>query len=166
MTLKLRHALVDNGAVQIAAAGRRIAVAVVATLAVSAGIGPATPSGATPFPGAPSCWTFPAKSFWHADVTGLPVHAQSSGWVASVGTGAGLKADFGSGIWDGGPIGIPFTTVAGNQPRVPVSFQYSDESDPGPYPIPPDAPIEGGPASTGDRHVLVVDRDACRLWEL
>src|SRR5215212_2455347 len=50
-------------------------------------------------------------------------------------------------------------------PRVPVSFDYADESDPGPYPIPPDAPIEGGASSTGDRHVLVVDRDACRLYE-
>ena len=69
-------------------------------------------------------------------------------------------------MWDGGPIGIPYTTVPGTQPKVPVSFDYADESDPGPYPIPPDAPIEGGPSSTGDRHVLVVDRDACRLWEL
>ena len=56
--------------------------------------------------------------------------------------------------------------MPGTQAKVPVSFDYDDESDPGPYPIPPDAPIEGGPSSTGDRHVLVVDRDACRLWEL
>jgi len=138
----------------------------VAALAVGGALAQVTPSGATPFPGAPSCPTFPAGSFWHADVSSLPVHAQSSTWVASVGTGATLKADFGSGTWNGGPIGIPFTTVAGTQPRVPVSFQYADESDPGPYPVPPGAPIEGGPASTGDRHVLVVDRDTCRLWEL
>jgi len=117
-------------------------------------------------PGAPSCPMTPADSFWHADVSGLPVHTQSASWVASVGASAGLKADFGSGTWDGGPIGIPYTTVPGTQPRVPVTFGYADESDPGPYPIPPDAPVEGGSASTGDRHVLVVDRDACRLWEL
>ena len=56
--------------------------------------------------------------------------------------------------------------VPGSQPRVPVSFQYADESDPGPYPIPPDAPIEGGPKGKGDRHVLVLDRDKWRLYEL
>ncbi len=145
---------------------RRTIPAVVATLAVAATLLQATPSPATPFPGAPACPTFPADSFWHADVSGLPVHAQSSTWVASVGATAKLKADFGSGTWDGGPIGIPFTTVSGTQPRVPVNFDYADESDPGPYPVPANAPIEGGPASTGDRHVLVVDRDACRLWEL
>jgi hypothetical protein len=108
----------------------------------------------------------PADSFWHADVSALPVHAQSSAWIASVGATAGLKADFGSGTWNGGPIGIPYTTVPGTQPRVSVSFDYADESDPGPYPVPADAPIEGGSGSTGDRHVLLVDRDACRLWEL
>jgi hypothetical protein len=119
-----------------------------------------------PVPGATSCPMTPADSFWHADVSALPVHPQSSTWTSSIGTSAGLKADFGSGTWNGGPIGIPYTTVPGTQPRVPVSFDYADESDPGPYPIPSDAPIEGGSGSTGDRHVLVVDRDACRLWEL
>jgi hypothetical protein len=119
-----------------------------------------------PVPGAPSCPMTPASSFWHADVSGLPVLAQSATWVASIGPTAGLKADFGSGMWDGGPIGIPYTTVPGTQPRVPVSFGYADESDAGPYPIPPTAPIEGGSGSSGDRHVLIVDRDTCRLWEL
>jgi hypothetical protein len=117
-------------------------------------------------PGAPSCPVTPADSFWHADVSALPVHPQSATWVASIGASAGLKADFGSGTWNGGPIGIPYATVPGTQPRVPVSFTYTNESDPGPYPIQPDAAIEGGASSTGDRHVLVVDRDACRLWEL
>ncbi|MEA2685749.1 MAG: hypothetical protein QOE93_944 [Actinomycetota bacterium] len=139
---------------------------VVAALALAATVLQAAPSGATPVPGAPACPTFPADSFWHADVSALPVHPQSSTWVASVGATAKLKADFGSGLWDGGPIGIPFTTVPGTQPRVPVTFDYADESDAGPYPIPANAPIEGGPAATGDRHVLAVDRDACRLWEL
>jgi hypothetical protein len=119
-----------------------------------------------PVPGAPSCPVTPADSFWHADVSGLPVHAQSAAWISSVGATAGLKADFGAGLWDGGPIGIPYTTVPGSQTRVPVSFGYADESDPGPYPVSPNAPIEGGASSTGDRHVVIVDRDACRLWEL
>ena len=117
-------------------------------------------------PEAPSCPITPSNSFWHADVSALPVHAQSATWASSVGPTAGLKADFGAGLWNGGPIGIPYTTVPGTQPRVPVSFTYADESDPGPYPVPPNAPVEGGASSTGDRHVLVVDRDACRLWEL
>jgi hypothetical protein len=127
---------------------------------------PAALAAGTPVPGGGSCPMTPASSFWHADVSGLLVLPQSSTWVSSVGPTAGLKADFGSGTWDGGPIGIPYTTVPGTQPKVPVSFSYADESDPGPYPVPPDAPIEGGSGSTGDRHVLVVDRDACRLWEV
>ncbi len=137
----------------------------VALLAVAALVAAALAQG-KPVPGAPSCPMTPADSFWHADVSGLPVHPQSAAWISSIGTSAGLKADFGSGTWNGGPIGIPYTTVPGTQPRVPVSFDYADESDPGPYPIPADAPIEGGSGSSGDRHVLVVDRDACRLWEL
>ncbi len=140
---------------------RGLALALAATALVTV-----VPAAASPVPGAPGCPTTPADSFWHADVSSLPVNAQSAGWVASVGPTAKLKADFGAGMWDGGPIGIPFTTVGGTQPRVPVSFDYADESDAGPYPIPPNAPIEGGAASTGDRHVLIVDRDACRLWEL
>jgi len=134
-------------------------LAVVALVAVALAQG-------KPVPGAAACPMTPADSFWHADVSALPVHLQSAAWVSSIGTSAGLKADFGSGTWNGGPIGIPYTTVPGTQSRVPVSFDYADESDPGPYPVPPDAPIEGGSSSTGDRHVLVVDRDACRLWEL
>ena len=77
-----------------------------------------------------------------------------------------MHADFGSGLWDGGPIGIPFVTVGKHQPRVPVSFDYADESDRGPYPMPRNAPIEGGRQSDGDRHVIVVDRSRCRLYEL
>jgi hypothetical protein len=141
-----------------------VVVAVVVTAWAASGLG--DQSEATPVPGAPACPMSPANSFWHADVSTLPVHSQSSTYVSSIGTTAKLKADFGAGMWDGGPIGIPYTTIAGTQPRVPVSFDYADESDPGPYPIPPDAPIEGGSASTGDRHVLLVDRDVCRLWEV
>ncbi len=147
----------------------RRGLALVALVAVMCGwlvSGSSRPGSAAPVPGAPACPMTPGSSFWHADVSALPIHTQSPGWVSSVGTTAKLKADFGAGVWDGGPIGIPYTTVPGTQPRVPVSFGYDEQSDPGPYPIPPDAPIEGGPDSTNDRHVLIVDRDACRLWEL
>src|SRR5204863_6241315 len=124
------------------------------------------PAAGSPLPTAPACPMFPADSFWRADVSGLPRDTQSDAYVSSVGTSAALKADFGSGLWDGGPIGIPYTVVPGSQPKVPVSFDYADESDPGPYPIPANPPIEGGAASTGDRHVLIVDRDGCKLYEL
>lgn len=113
-----------------------------------------------------TCPMFPGSSHWHADVSALPVRTNSTAMVATVGATAGLKADFGSGLWDGGPIGIPYAVVPGDQPKVPVTFDYADESDPGPYPVPADAPIEGGPQATGDRHILLVDSSACRLYEL
>jgi hypothetical protein len=112
-----------------------------------------------------SCTVFPASSPWNQDVTTLPVSARSSAYVASVLSGGNthLHADFGG----DGEYGIPYVTVAGGQPRVPITFTaYGDESDPGPYPVPLDAPVEGGAASDGDRHVVAVDRDACRLYEL
>ena len=77
-----------------------------------------------------------------------------------------MHADFGSGLWDGGPIGIPITVVRGTQAKTRVSFDYADESDKGPYPIPANVAIEGGRASDGDRHALIVDRDRCKLYEL
>ncbi len=127
------------------------------------------PSGPRPANGSSSslgrCALFPASSYWYADVSTLPVHANSANYVASIGATGALKADFGSGLWDGGPIGIPYVVVPAGQAKVPMSFEYAAESDPGPYPIPPDAPIEGGPASDGDRHILVVDETDCRLYE-
>src|SRR5262249_50211639 len=123
----------------------------------------ASPAPLSALPDAPDCPMFPGDTCWYADVSHLPVLAKSSTYIASIGNSAGLKADFGSGLWDGGPIGIPYITVPGSQPKVPMTFDYDDESDPGPYPIPSNAPIEGGSASTGDRHVLVVDRDNCVL---
>ena len=113
-----------------------------------------------------TCPMFPADSYWHRDVSGLPMSASSGAWVASIGAASHVHADFGSGLWDGGPIGIPFTTVGAGQARVPITFDYQDESDPGPYPLPSGAPVEGGPASTGDRHVLVVDQSDCHLYEV
>jgi len=113
-----------------------------------------------------ACPIFPADNIWNTPVAQLPVDSRSSAYIASIGSSTGLHPDFGSGTWNGGPIGIPYATVGGAQSRVPVSFDYADESDPGPYPIPPNVPIEGGPNSTGDRHVLVMDTTNCKLYEL
>jgi hypothetical protein len=123
-------------------------------------------ASARPLPGAPRCTIFPTNNPWNRRVDRLPVHPRSDDIVASIGLDEGLHPDFGSGRWQGAPIGIPFTTVPNRQKKVPVRFGYASESDPGPYPIPPDAPIEGGRSSTGDRHVIVVDRGSCRLYEL
>lgn len=122
--------------------------------------------GARPGPSARRCPVFPADSVWHADVSRLPVHPRSAAMTAAIGADAAVHADFGSGRWEGAPIGIPVTVVRAGQRRVPVAFEYADESDPGPYPVPPVAAIEGGPAGTGDRHVIVWDRAACRAYEL
>jgi hypothetical protein len=112
------------------------------------------------------CAYFPPDNVWNTRIDSLPVHPRSADYITTIGAGDGLHADFGSGTWNGGPIGIPYNIVPASQPRAPVTFDYDDESDPGPYPIPPDALIEGGPNSDGDRHVLVVDRDNCVLYEL
>ena len=112
------------------------------------------------------CPAFPADNVWNARVDGLQVHPRSDDWVRSIGATTRVHPDFGSGTWNGAPIGIPYTTVAGFRPPVSISFEYADESDPGPYRIPPDAPIEGGGGTSGDRHVIVVDRDRCTLAEV
>ena len=123
-------------------------------------------AAASPLPGAPDCPIFPATSVWNRPVNKLPVRKNSQAIVQSIGAGLNLHADFGSGLWEGAPIGIPVTVVDGSQPTSFVDFLYGDESDPGPYPIPPDVEIEGGPWADGDRHAIVVDRDACTLYEL
>ena len=87
--------------------------------------------------------------------------------MSSIGASTRLHPDWGNVLADN--YGIPFTTVSGTQPDVPIAFDpngYGDESDPGPWPIPPDASIEGGSSSDGDRHVLVVDTTNCKLYEL
>jgi hypothetical protein len=108
---------------------------------------------------------FPADNPWNKDVSSDPVDPASDVLVSTCGANAQLHPDFGT-TWNGGPIGIPYVVVRGDQQRVPVTFDYDDESDPGPYPVPPDAPIEGGSSSNGDRHVLVVDADNWKLYEL
>jgi hypothetical protein len=117
-------------------------------------------------PAAPRCPVFPKSNPWNRRVDRLPVAANSAAVIASIGADTGLHADFGSGLWEGAPIGIPFTVVGRHQPKSRVSFEYADESDRGPYPIPRNVKIEGGRSSSGDRHALIVDRGACRLYEL
>ena len=108
---------------------------------------------------------FPADNPWNTDISAMPVDPNSNNLIASIGLTTGLHPDFGSGLWNGGPIGIPYIVVPGDQALIPISFKWASESDPGPYPIPADAPIEGGVNSTGDRHVLVIDRDNWKLYE-
>lgn len=115
------------------------------------------------------CAVFPPDNIWNAPVDTLPVHPNSAAYIATIGANAHVHAGFGSGEWPPGsgvPIGMPYVVVPGSQPKVTVTFYYDHESDPGPYPIPSDAPIEGGPNSDGDRHVLIVDRDNCILYEM
>ena len=110
---------------------------------------------------------FPADNAWNRDISAAPVDPLSDAILAGIGLDTALHADFGAGLYNGAPIGIPYVVVAGTQAKVAVHFTaYGDESDPGPYPVPANAPIEGGAASTGDRHVLVIDRDSNRLYEL
>ncbi len=117
-------------------------------------------------PAAPKCPVFPASNAWNQRVDTLPVAANSAELVQSIGIGTGLHADFGSGLYDGRPIGIPFDVVSKATLRSRVSFDYADESDRVRYPIPRTVHIEGGPGADGDRHALLVDRDACKLYEL
>jgi hypothetical protein len=109
---------------------------------------------------------FPADNPWNQDISALPVDPNSANLIASMGLTTGLHPDFGT-TWNGVPNGIPYVVVSGTQQKVPVTFtDYGDESDPGPYPVPANAPIEGGANSTGDRHVIVIDRENWKLYEL
>ena len=124
--------------------------------------GPETPATAGGTAGTTSpllmgCPVFPPDNPWNRDVSADAVDPRSGAYIASIGADRFLHPDFGSDP----SYGIPWTSVPGTQPRVPMSFDFDDESDPGPYPFPPNAPVEGG----GDRHVLVLDRDACQLYE-
>ena len=144
---------------------RRPLLPAVLLLAACGGSGPDAPSSEPPGGGSASgvpsiqgCAVFPADNPWNRDVSRDPVDPRSDAYIAAMNGGSRfLHPDFGSDP----EYGIPWTTVPGSQPRVPMAFLYDDESDPGPYPFPPDAPVEAG----GDRHVLVLDRDACRLYE-
>jgi hypothetical protein len=118
------------------------------------------------------CPVFPADHAWNVRVDALPLDPASDAYVAAIGADAPMHPDFGAGLWEGRAIGIPFDLVGSGQAAVPVSFLYAAESDPGPYPLPPDAFVEGAPAAGlpgpagGDRHVLVLDTGGCVLYEL
>lgn len=110
---------------------------------------------------------FPATNPWNTDISKAAVDPASATLLASIGLSTGLRPDFGAGTWNGGPIGIPYTVVSGTQAKVPVKFvAYGSESDAGPYPVPSTVTVEGGPNGDGDRHVIVVDKDNNRLYEL
>jgi len=109
---------------------------------------------------------FPANNPWNQDISGLPIHPNSANFIATIGLTRGLHPDFGT-VWEGAPNGIPYMVVPWNQPPVEIIFTaYGNESDPGPYPVPANAPIEGGPNATGDRHVLIIDPARAKLYEL
>ena len=109
---------------------------------------------------------FPPDNPWNQDISSMPVDSNSDNLIVSMGLNTGSHPDFGT-VYNGAPNGIPYVVVPGNQLLVPMNFTaYGDESDPGPYPVPANAPIEGGPTSSGDRHVLVIDRDNWKLYEL
>lgn len=134
----------------------------------STALAPETPAPALPGEG-PSlggCPLYPADHIWNVRVDSLPVDPNSDRYIAALGAATGLHPDFGAGLWEGSTIGIPYTTVGPDQPLVPVSFYYPDESETGPYPIPADVPIEGGPDSDGDRHLLILSTGDCLLYEV
>jgi hypothetical protein len=121
---------------------------------------------ARPLPGASRCPVFPADNPWNQRVDRLPVAAGSARVIATIGLNDPVHPDFGSGLYGGEPIGIPYAVVSSKTRKVRVSFQYGSESDRGPYPLPRGVPIEGGYGSSGDRHVIVVNRDTCTDYEL
>ena len=108
------------------------------------------------------------NSLWNADISSAQVDSNSSNIINSIGPYTTLHPDFGSGLYQGSSIGIPYQVVAGSQAKVPILLgDYPDESDPGPMPIPANALIEGYPnPDDGDRHVLVLEKDGCWLYEL
>ena len=113
---------------------------------------------------------FPADNSWNLDISNSPIDKYSSNIIGLIASSK-LKADFGSGLWDGAPIGIPYVVVCGSQVKYPVKFRannydgnYGNESDAGPYAIPLSAPIEGN--GNGDSHVIAVDKDNGILYEL
>jgi len=137
---------------------------VVAALLAGAVLAPG--SSAQRLPQAARCPVFPPDNAWNQRVDRLPAARNSGTLVRAIGLEAPAHPDFGSGLYDGAPIGIPYDVVSRRTARSRVSFDYASESDRGPYPIPRRVHIEGGPGATGDRHAILVDRDACRLYEL
>ena len=110
------------------------------------------------------CAIFPTDNVWNAKIDKLPADSHSDVYVRSIGADKRLHPDFGAGLWDGAPVGIPYAMVDSKQPKVAVRFDYDNESDKANYPIPLNAPVEGN--GKGDSHVLIVQKDACKLYEL
>jgi hypothetical protein len=140
---------------------RRLAAPATAALAAGALAAAALAAAAPPGPRLGGCPVFPASNAWNRDVSRAPVDPRSDAYVRAIDSHGNhfLHADFGG----GGAYGIPYRVVPRTQPRVPIRFTaYGDESDPGPYPIPLNAPVEGG----SDRHVLVAQRGTCKLFEM
>jgi hypothetical protein len=125
---------------------------------------PASPQ----LPGASRCPVFPRDNPWNLRVDNLPDDHSSSELIGSIGPETRLERGFGAGLSRShrAPIGIPYLVVPGTQKKVPVRFKYARDSDKGPYPIPPNVPVENGRSSRGDRHAIIVDRDHCILYEL
>jgi hypothetical protein len=111
----------------------------------------------TPPPAAAPCYVFPSSNVWNRDVSGLPVASNSAAMVSAIGIDSHLHPDF-----DAVGDGIPYNIVTSSTPTYTVAFEYADESDPGPYPIPSSPRIEGG----SDAHLLAIDVNQCKLWEL
>lgn len=117
------------------------------------------------------CQVLPIANIWNTPVASLPVAANSAAVIDHIGATDTMHPDFGT-VWNGAPIGIPYVVVPNGQAMLAIDFASLDgwpgESDPGPYPIPPNPPIEGGddPLNRGDRHILVVRQGACVLYEL
>jgi hypothetical protein len=139
--------------------------------------GGSNPGGSNPaLPGQPGAYAvpqiFPTSDDWNTDISGYPVSAMSATYINSIGLNTSLHPDFGT-TYNGVPNGIPFIVVSGTQPLVPIDFMlYASESDPGPYPYPPNTPIEGvnpgtNPPSSGggDQHAIVIDKDHMKLYE-
>lgn len=146
-------------------------ISVAVAIALFLVIGMSTTRSAPAIPPALSgCPVFPGDNIWNTPIDTLPVDTNSAAYINAIGANANVHADFGSGVWPPGsnsPIGIPYVVVPGNQPPVTINWTaYGGESDPGPYPVPTAAPIEGGPDSNGDRHVLVLRQGECKLYEL
>jgi hypothetical protein len=147
----------------VCSSGRSRGSALALGLALSLSLGLAAPVGAAsaPFlPEAPNCPVFPADNVWNKPVDRLSVRSDSDTLIRSIGLNAYLHPDFSS--YSGGGYGIPYNVVGGGRKKVSVKFQYASESDRGPYPVPRRPKIEGG----SDRHMLIVDRDSCVLYEL
>ena len=126
----------------------------------ASGAGGSPPGGGATIGG---CSIFPSDNAWNRDVSADAVDPDSAAIIANINANGGkmVHPDFGATL----EYGIPYVVVPQTQPGVPMTFEYADESDPGPYPFPANAPIEGGPNASGDRHVLVVQQGTCLLYE-